>query len=129
MAWITKQSASEKIELRDEPYLTDAMQKELREEYLPRFETSLGALLPALHMIQHHYGWVPKQAMMEIAEWTPPVLLSLGAQAANGQVNTIITNVPGPQFPLYMLGARLRRMIPMPPLDWIRYSSIVDRLP
>lgn len=56
------------------------------------------------------------QTMMEVAEWTPPVLLSLGAQAANGQVNTIITNVPGPQFPLYMLGARLSRMIPMPPL-------------
>ncbi len=54
--------------------------------------------------------------MMSVAEWTPPVLLSLGAQSVGGQVNTIITNVPGPQFPLYMLGARLRWMLPMVPL-------------
>ena len=54
--------------------------------------------------------------IMKVAEWTPPVLLSLGAQSANGQVNSIITNVPGPQFPLYMLGARLLSMVPMVPL-------------
>ena len=56
------------------------------------------------------------EMMMSVAEWTPPVLLSLGAQAAGGQVNTIITNVPGPQFPLYMLGARLVNMFPLAPL-------------
>jgi WS/DGAT/MGAT family acyltransferase len=55
------------------------------------------------------------QMMMQIAEWTPPVLLSLGVRSA-GAVNTIITNVPGPQFPLYMLGARLLEMYPMAPL-------------
>ena len=54
--------------------------------------------------------------MMQVAEWTPPVLLSLGAQAAGSQTNTIITNVPGPQFPLFMLGARLVNMFPMAPL-------------
>ena len=31
-------------------------------------------------------------------------------------VNTIVTNVPGPQFPLYMLGARMLAMIPQVPL-------------
>lgn len=54
--------------------------------------------------------------MMRVAEWTPPVLLSLGARAAGSATNTIITNVPGPQFPLYMLGARLINMFPMAPL-------------
>jgi hypothetical protein len=54
--------------------------------------------------------------MMEVAEWTPPVLLSLGAQAVSGPINSIVTNVPGPQFPLYMLGARLLAMYPMVPL-------------
>jgi len=54
--------------------------------------------------------------MMKVAEWTPPVLLSLGARAAGSATNTIITNVPGPQFPLYMLGARLVTMFPMAPL-------------
>ncbi len=56
------------------------------------------------------------ETMMQVAEWTPPVLLSLGVQAAGGQANTIITNVPGPQFPLYMLGSRLLYMYPMAPL-------------
>ncbi len=56
------------------------------------------------------------EMIMQVAEWTPPVLLSLGAQAIGGQINSIITNVPGPQFPLYMMGARLLEMIPVVPL-------------
>ena len=54
--------------------------------------------------------------IMRVAEWTPPVLLSLGAQSVGGQTNTIITNVPGPQFPLYMQGAKLVEMMPVVPL-------------
>ncbi|MEQ8911741.1 MAG: NAD(P)H-dependent oxidoreductase subunit E [Pseudomonadales bacterium] len=69
MAWIPKPSATTKIERRDEPYLTQAMRDELSERYLPRFETTLAALLPALHMIQHEYHWVPPQAMEEIADF------------------------------------------------------------
>lgn len=56
------------------------------------------------------------EMMMKVAEWTPPVLLSLGAQAASGPINTIVTNVPGPQFPLYMFGAKLLEMYPVVPL-------------
>jgi hypothetical protein len=37
----------------------------------------------------------------------PNALLSLGAQAASGTMNSIVTNVPGPQFPLYTLGAEM----------------------
>jgi NADH-quinone oxidoreductase E subunit len=67
MAWITKPSGTMKIERRDEPYLTAAMKHELTTRYLPRYETTMGALLPALHMVQHDAGWIPPQAMMEIA--------------------------------------------------------------
>ncbi len=69
MAWITKNSAGIKIERRAEPYLTLAMQATLRDTYLPRYERSQGALLPALHMLQHEYGWIPPQAMLEVAEF------------------------------------------------------------
>ena len=56
------------------------------------------------------------QMMMAIAEWTPSVLLSLGARAASGPINMVVTNVPGPQLPLYMLGAKLLELYPQVPL-------------
>lgn len=68
MAWITKNSAETQIDTRDEPYLTGDMEAKLREVYIPRYERPKGALFPALHMIQHHYGWIPAQAMKEIAD-------------------------------------------------------------
>ena len=68
MAWIAKQSGTMQIERRAEPYLTKKMQDTLRKEIIPRYETTLACTLPALHMIQHEYGWVPAQAMEEIAD-------------------------------------------------------------
>jgi NADH-quinone oxidoreductase subunit E len=67
MAWITKNSGTMKIARRSEPYLTEAMKAEMREKVIPRYETPLACTMPALHMIQHEYGWVPAQAMEEIA--------------------------------------------------------------
>ena len=69
MAWITKNSAAAKVERRAQPYLTDAMKKDLSQRILPRYENTQGALLPCLHTIQHAYGWVPAQAMLEIADF------------------------------------------------------------
>ena len=47
-----------------------------------------------------------------LAEWLP-----INIQAASvGTMNMIVTNVPGPQFPLYMLGAEVVEMHPHPPL-------------
>jgi diacylglycerol O-acyltransferase len=56
------------------------------------------------------------QMIMAAAEWAPSQLLSLGSQATAGPINMIVTNVPGPQVPLYMLGARLLEMYPQVPL-------------
>jgi WS/DGAT/MGAT family acyltransferase len=56
------------------------------------------------------------ETMMAVAEWTPSVLLSLGARAASGPINMIVTNVPGPQAPLYLLGCRLLEVFPQVPL-------------
>jgi NADH-quinone oxidoreductase E subunit len=69
MAWITKNSAAARIEKRDQPYLDDAMKQDLRTRVLPRYEQRKGALLPCLHAIQHAYGWIPHQAMLEIAQF------------------------------------------------------------
>ncbi len=56
------------------------------------------------------------EMMMTMAEWTPSVVLSLGSRAASGPINMIVTNVPGAQIPLYLLGARLLEAFPLVPL-------------
>jgi hypothetical protein len=38
------------------------------------------------------------------------------ASAASRSINTIVTNVPGPQFPLYLLGAEMLECFPQAPL-------------
>ena len=47
--------------------------------------------------------------LTQVGEWTPSTLLSLGARLATRVLpfNLVVTNVPGPQLPLYMLGARM----------------------
>ncbi|MCA9291265.1 MAG: NADH-quinone oxidoreductase subunit NuoE [Phycisphaerales bacterium] len=67
MAWIVKPSATTQIERRNEPYLTKEMRDGYTADLLPRYETSMGALMPILHDVQHRNGWIPKQAMEEIA--------------------------------------------------------------
>jgi WS/DGAT/MGAT family acyltransferase len=53
-----------------------------------------------------------------IAEWTSPRLLSgiVRLTANSHPYNLVVTNVPGPQIPLYLLGARMREMYPLVPL-------------
>jgi len=78
MAWITKNSATLTVERRDEPYLTEAMKADLMRRILPRYETKMAALLPVLHEVQHHAGWLPDQALVEVAsflELTPAEVL------------------------------------------------------
>jgi WS/DGAT/MGAT family acyltransferase len=57
-------------------------------------------------------------SLMQMAEWLPGPLLErlLPSVQSSGPVNMIVTNVPGPQFPLYLAGAKLLAMYPMVPL-------------
>jgi WS/DGAT/MGAT family acyltransferase len=56
--------------------------------------------------------------LLQAAEWTPATLLSLGARNATRMTpfNTVVTNVPGPQQPMYLLGARMLEVYPHVPL-------------
>jgi WS/DGAT/MGAT family acyltransferase len=49
------------------------------------------------------------EALAAVGEWTPSTILSLAAGMATRALpfNLVVTNVPGPQVPLYMLGARM----------------------
>ena len=56
--------------------------------------------------------------LMQVAEWTGPAMVALGARFANrmSPYNLLVTNVPGPQFPLYLLDAQLLDAYPLVPL-------------
>ncbi len=69
MSWITKNSANQRVERRAQPYLSPEAKAHLEHEVLPRYETKHAALLPCLHHVQHTNGWIPHQAMLEIAEF------------------------------------------------------------
>jgi diacylglycerol O-acyltransferase len=63
---------------------------------------------------------VGADAIVQLSGFAPPTLHSLGARVASGFTrrlfNLVVTNVPGPQFPLYAAGARMLEMYPVVPL-------------
>jgi NADH-quinone oxidoreductase subunit E len=67
MSWIVKDSAGAAVERRPTPYVTDAMKQKWEAELMPRYATRRAALLMIAHDVQHHYGWLPPQALEEIA--------------------------------------------------------------
>ncbi|MEL7087014.1 MAG: NAD(P)H-dependent oxidoreductase subunit E [Planctomycetota bacterium] len=67
MAWLTKPSGTQQIERRDEPYLTDELKDAFEKRYAHRYPTRAAMALPILHEIQHHYNWLPYQALEEAA--------------------------------------------------------------
>lgn len=56
--------------------------------------------------------------LSELADFAPPTIASQAARLQPQQrlFNLVVTNIPGPQFPLYLLGRRLRDVFPMVPL-------------
>jgi WS/DGAT/MGAT family acyltransferase len=87
---------------------------------LPIRESDPLAQLAAIHAetarLKEERTALGVETIMKLAELTPSTLLSLGARAASGPINTIVTNVPGPQFALYLQGARLLELYPQVPL-------------
>ena len=64
---------------------------------------------------------VAADALVELSGFTPPTMHALGARAAHSLTrrlfDLVVTNVPGPQTPLYAAGARLLEMFPIVPLN------------
>jgi diacylglycerol O-acyltransferase len=64
---------------------------------------------------------VAGQVLTSMSGFAPTMLLSLGLRVANRMpqrsVNTVTTNVPGPQEPLYAAGRRMLEVFPYVPLS------------
>jgi WS/DGAT/MGAT family acyltransferase len=61
---------------------------------------------------------VGAQALTSLADFAPPTIMSQAARLQSRQrfFNLVVTNVPGPQFPLYLLGRHLQAFYPVVPL-------------
>ena len=61
---------------------------------------------------------VGAHALSRLGDFAPPTLLAQASrlQAVTRMFNLVVTNVPGPQFPLYLLGKRMLRCYPQVPL-------------
>ena len=61
---------------------------------------------------------VGAQVLTELTGFAPPTVMGQASRLVSHQrmFNVVVTNVPGPQFPLYMAGRRLIDPFPMVPL-------------
>ncbi len=61
---------------------------------------------------------VGAQLLTQLTDFAPPTIAAQAARLSSRQrfFNLVITNVPGPQFPLYLLGREMQAMYPMVPL-------------
>ncbi|HEU5033774.1 MAG TPA: wax ester/triacylglycerol synthase family O-acyltransferase [Mycobacteriales bacterium] len=63
---------------------------------------------------------VAADALVALSGFAPPTIHSAAARLASGLsrrlFNVVVTNVPGPQFPLYAAGARMLECYPVVPL-------------
>jgi WS/DGAT/MGAT family acyltransferase len=61
---------------------------------------------------------VGAELLTQLTGFAPPTVLSQASRLQSSQraFNVVVTNVPGPQFPLYMLGRKLLRIYPQVPL-------------
>jgi WS/DGAT/MGAT family acyltransferase len=92
---------------------------------------------PVLRLTQLRYAMashkasgraVGADALVALGGFAPPTLLALGARAATGltrrMFSLVVTNVPGPQLPLYAAGAEMTQMFPILPLSSGQAMSI-----
>jgi WS/DGAT/MGAT family acyltransferase len=61
---------------------------------------------------------VGAEILTRVSGFAPPTIMAQAArlQARQRLFNLVVTNVPGPQYPLYMLGHELESIYPMVPL-------------
>jgi len=74
----------------------------------------------AMRGVAAHGQAVGADSLIALTGFAPPTLHALGVRAARGLsrrlFNLVVTNVPGPQVPLYAAGSRMLEVFPVVPL-------------
>jgi diacylglycerol O-acyltransferase len=78
----------------------------------------LGELSEAMDAVKRSGQAVGAEILTHLSGFAPPTIMAQAArlQARQRLFNLVVTNVPGPQFPLYLLGRELEAVYPMVPL-------------
>jgi WS/DGAT/MGAT family acyltransferase len=78
----------------------------------------LHAIRDAVAEQHESHAAVGARTLTELAGFASPTIMSQAARLQQRQrsFNVVVTNVPGPQMPLYLLGRRLRALYPVMPL-------------
>jgi diacylglycerol O-acyltransferase / wax synthase len=80
----------------------------------------LNTIAAQLSMLKGSKQAVAGDALVKLAGFAPPMLLSLGSRLAartpQRALQTVTTNVPGPQYPLYVVGRRMVYSYPYVPI-------------
>jgi diacylglycerol O-acyltransferase len=86
----------------------------------PNPRVRLTRLSYAMRGTAQHGRAVGADSLIALTGFAPPTLHALGARAARGLsrrlFNLVVTNVPGPQVPLYAAGSRMLEVFPVVPL-------------
>jgi WS/DGAT/MGAT family acyltransferase len=86
----------------------------------PNPRVRLTRLSYAMRGVAAHGQSVSADNLIALTGFAPPTLHALGARAARGLsrrlFNLVVTNVPGPQVPLYAAGSQMLEVFPFVPL-------------
>ena len=80
----------------------------------------LGSIRAQMADLKESREAVAGEVLTSLAGFAPPLLLALGerlgARVPQHNINTVTTNVPGPQYPLFATGRRMLETFPYVPL-------------
>jgi diacylglycerol O-acyltransferase len=94
-----------------------------------RLDLPIGEASPVIRLHQVSYAFkthsetgraLAADRIAGVAGFAPTTFHALGSRVAveeSAGVNVVITNVPGPQFPMFMAGAEMIETYPVPPLQ------------
>ena len=108
--------------------------------HLDDLDAQIAHIRDATRGAKEEHQAVGARTLLELGELAGPRSFGLASRLLGGlaslgsvPINLVISNVPGPPFPLYLAGARLRSMLPLgPPIEGaglnITVMSYVDRI-